>query len=117
MWRFMFLVHSGWFTKESDIFLAGIRPHLLKPLPVTIPLYTYQLSESRRGKVASDQSSVLCLYSVKKLSPGLSSQSLVHLENVAPVNLSQLSGMDGYITHNQSPLASRNNGQAHVVVD
>ena len=64
--------------------------------------------------MASNQSRVLCLYSVKELSPGLSSQSLIHLENVAPVNLSQLSGMDGYISHNQRPFPSRNNGQAHV---
>ena len=64
--------------------------------------------------MASNQSRVLCLYSVKELSPGLSSQSQIHLENVAPVNLSHLSGMDGYISHNQRPLASRNNGQAHV---
>ena len=79
-----------------------------------MPLYTHQLSEPRRGKVASNQSRVLCLYSVKELTPGLSSQSLIHLENVAPVNLSQLSGMDGYISHNQRPFPSRNNGQAHV---
>jgi hypothetical protein len=79
-----------------------------------MPLYTHQLSEPRRGKVASNQSRVLCLYSVKELSPGLSSQRLIHLENVAPVNLSQLSGMDGYITHNQRPFPPRNNGQAHV---
>src|ERR671915_563590 len=79
-----------------------------------MPLYTHQLSEPRRGKVASDQGRVLCLYSVKELSPGLSSQSLIHLENVAPVNLSQLSGMDGHITHNQRPFPPRNDGQAHV---
>src|SRR5918996_3281431 len=64
--------------------------------------------------MAGNQNRILCLYSVKELSPGLSSQRLIHLENVAPVNLSQLSGMDGHISHNQRPLASRNNGKAHV---
>jgi hypothetical protein len=52
-------------------------------------------------KVASDQSPVLCLYPVKELYPDLSGQALVHLENVAPVNLGQLA--DGWPHHPYPP--------------
>jgi hypothetical protein len=114
MWRFLFLVRNGWFTKESGRFPDRRLTMLIKALASNDApphVLAFQIPARENGK---RQSRTLCLYSVKKLSPGLSSQSLIHLENVAPANLSQLSGMDGYITHNHRPFPPRNDGQAHV---